>query len=176
VSNRTGRFLRESVLDAEDEAALRRPGAARSARCGLGRHRQPDRVRPPRRHRRSGHLGPRPAEVRRPDRARGVPAPHGRPARRDGGGVQPDRPPHPADAQRCRADLARLVEADGLPGVPVISTRPSPARGSRRFWSCSRRPSPAGPAAMARPRGRARRHRRHVRPAGRRCRRWTRRW
>jgi hypothetical protein len=26
------------------------------------------------------------------------------------------------DADRCRADLARLVEADGLPGVPVIST------------------------------------------------------
>jgi hypothetical protein len=28
----------------------------------------------------------------------------------------------PDDADRCRADLARLVEADGLPGVPVIGT------------------------------------------------------
>jgi GTP-binding protein EngB required for normal cell division len=28
----------------------------------------------------------------------------------------------PADADRCRADLARLLEADGLPGVPVIGT------------------------------------------------------
>ncbi len=27
-----------------------------------------------------------------------------------------------ADAARCRADLARLVEADGMPGVPLIST------------------------------------------------------
>jgi GTP-binding protein EngB required for normal cell division len=27
-----------------------------------------------------------------------------------------------ADAQRCLADLARLVEADGLPGVPVLGT------------------------------------------------------
>src|SRR5262249_54074022 len=28
----------------------------------------------------------------------------------------------PADAQRCIADLARLVEVDGLPGVPVLGT------------------------------------------------------
>ncbi len=28
----------------------------------------------------------------------------------------------PADAARCRADLARLVDADGLPGIPVIAT------------------------------------------------------
>jgi hypothetical protein len=27
-----------------------------------------------------------------------------------------------ADAHRCRTDLARLVEADGLPGVPIIAT------------------------------------------------------
>ena len=28
----------------------------------------------------------------------------------------------PADAARCLADLARLVDADGLPGIPVIAT------------------------------------------------------
>jgi hypothetical protein len=28
----------------------------------------------------------------------------------------------PADAQRCRLDLAHLLEADGLPGVPVLAT------------------------------------------------------
>src|SRR5262249_20198040 len=28
----------------------------------------------------------------------------------------------PEDAQRCVADLARLVEADGLPGIPVVPT------------------------------------------------------
>jgi GTP-binding protein EngB required for normal cell division len=28
----------------------------------------------------------------------------------------------PDDAQRCVADLARLVEADGLPGIPVLAT------------------------------------------------------
>ncbi len=28
----------------------------------------------------------------------------------------------PADTQRCVADLTRLVEADGLPGVPVLAT------------------------------------------------------
>ena len=48
-----------------------------------------------------------------------------------------------ADADRCRADLGRLVAADGLPEVPVLATsaadRGRGRRGPRRCW---RRPSP----------------------------------
>ena len=35
----------------------------------------------------------------------------------------------PADAARCRADLARLVEADGLTGVPVLATSAATGEG-----------------------------------------------
>ena len=75
------RFRRESVLDAEDEARAARTGPARPARSGLGRRRPPDRGRPAGRRGRPGHLGARSAEVRRRQRARAVPAPHGRAAR-----------------------------------------------------------------------------------------------
>jgi GTP-binding protein EngB required for normal cell division len=56
----------------------------------------------------------------------------------------------PADAQRCRADLARLVEADGLPGVPVISTSTVTWEGIEEVLVLLEKTVAGRPAAMAR--------------------------
>src|SRR6185369_2648188 len=55
-----------------------------------------------------------------------------------------------ADAQRCRADLARLVEADGLPGVPVISTSTVTGEGIEEVLVLLEKTVAGRPAAMAR--------------------------
>jgi GTP-binding protein EngB required for normal cell division len=56
----------------------------------------------------------------------------------------------PADAARCRADLARLVEADGLPGVPVISTSAVTGEGIGEVRALLEKAVAGRPAAMAR--------------------------
>ena len=56
----------------------------------------------------------------------------------------------PADAARCRADLARLVEADGLPGVPVVSTSAVTGEGIGEVRALLEKTVAGRPAAMAR--------------------------
>jgi hypothetical protein len=54
------------------------------------------------------------------------------------------------DADRCRADLARLVEADGLPGVPVIGTSAVTGEGVDAVRALLEKAVAGRPAAMAR--------------------------
>ena len=56
----------------------------------------------------------------------------------------------PADAASCRADLARLVEADGLSGVPVISTSAVTGEGVGEMRALLEKAVAGRPAAMAR--------------------------
>jgi GTP-binding protein EngB required for normal cell division len=56
----------------------------------------------------------------------------------------------PADAASCRADLARLVEADGLPGVPVVSTSAVTGEGVGELRALLEKAVAGRPAAMAR--------------------------
>jgi GTP-binding protein EngB required for normal cell division len=56
----------------------------------------------------------------------------------------------PADAARCRADLARLVEIDGLPGVPVIGTSTVTGEGIDEVRELLEKTVAGRPAAMAR--------------------------
>jgi energy-coupling factor transporter ATP-binding protein EcfA2 len=56
----------------------------------------------------------------------------------------------PADAGRCRADLARLVEADGLPGVPVLGTSALSGEGIDEIRLLLEKTVAGRPAAMAR--------------------------
>jgi putative protein kinase ArgK-like GTPase of G3E family len=55
-----------------------------------------------------------------------------------------------ADAARCRADLARLVEADGLPGVPVFTTSAVTGEGIDEVRALLEKAVAGRPAAMAR--------------------------
>ena len=56
----------------------------------------------------------------------------------------------PADAARCRADLARLVEADGLAGVPVVATSTVTGEGIGEVRALLEKAVAGRPAAMAR--------------------------
>ncbi len=56
----------------------------------------------------------------------------------------------PTDAARCRADLARLVELDGLPGVPVIGTSTVTGGGIDEVRELLEKTVAGRPAAMAR--------------------------
>ncbi len=56
----------------------------------------------------------------------------------------------PTDAARCRADLARLVESDGLSGVPVVSTSAVTGEGIGEVRAMLEKAVAGRPAAMAR--------------------------
>ena len=99
----------------------------------------------------------RPAEVRRPDRARRLPAPVP-PAHATSPSWCSTRPTGcpPPTCRRCSADLRRLLEDDGLGGVPVLATsavqdaghgRAAPAAGTH-----GRRPPGRAAPALRRPR------------------------
>ncbi|MGE5829245.1 MAG: GTPase, partial [Micromonosporaceae bacterium] len=62
---------------------------------------------------------------------------------------QVDRLPA-ADADRCRADLARLVEADGLPGVTVLATSAATGEGIDELRTVVEKAVGARQAALAR--------------------------
>jgi GTP-binding protein EngB required for normal cell division len=56
----------------------------------------------------------------------------------------------PADASRCRVDVARLVEVDGLHGVPVIGTSAVTGEGINEVRALLEKTVAGRPAAMAR--------------------------
>jgi GTP-binding protein EngB required for normal cell division len=62
---------------------------------------------------------------------------------------QVDRLPA-ADADRCRADLARLVEVDGLPGVPVLAISAATGQGIDELRAMVEKAVGARQAALAR--------------------------
>ena len=93
---------------------------------------------------------------------------HGRAARRDVVVFNQVDRLTPADAARCRADLARLVEADGLPGVPVISTSAVTGEGVDEIRALLEKTVAGRPAGDGPARGRTRRGGGHGGAAGRR--------
>lgn len=54
------------------------------------------------------------------------------------------------DADRCRADLSRLIEADGLPGVPIIATSTVSGAGIDEVRVLLEKTVAGRPAALAR--------------------------
>ena len=119
--------------------------------------RAPARGRPAARPGRPGGLGGRPAEVRRPGRPRGVPArvPPAPRTSRSSCSTRPTGCPRPT-CRRCLADLRRLLDDDGLAGVPVLATvgrssRPGMASCAARWnaRSPSGRPRCAGSPATS---------------------------
>ena len=110
-------------LDGDDEAALRGLVLLDLPDFDSVERGPPARGRPAARPRRPDHLGGRPAEVRRPGRAQRLPARVPPPPRHHRRRAQPGRPAvrrRPADS--VLADLRRLLDDDGLAGVPVLAT------------------------------------------------------
>ena len=139
------RFTRESALDANDEVALRGMILLDLPDVDSVEPQPPRRGRPAAAPRRRRGLDLRPAEVRRPARARGLPAPARRLARRPDRRAQPDRQAAarpPAQGRRRPAPAARR-------GRPAKTCRwwrrrpPRPCRSCRRPSAARSSPSPA---------------------------------
>ena len=145
------RFVRESALDGEDEAALRGLVLLDLPDFDSVAADPPARGGPAARPGRSGGLGGRPAEVRGPGDPRQLPARVPPAPGRHRGRAQPGRPAAPGRAApRCLADLRRLLDADGLTGVPVLATSRSARPGMVGLRGALERAVAAQQAALRR--------------------------